>query len=345
MITAADADFHPRDPSIMNWTETMFMIFTVPEAGILGNLYVLARPNLGVATSSVMVQQGFCRQPYEIDFSDPQVHVACPESFTRYTLATGLGVEVTRPPLDYHVQYAASSGACRLDLSFTALMPAFDMHDPEQNPLFVEGDDWAEPHDASTAAGKGHFDLLGRVTGELELRGRKYQVDCVDGMDHSWGPRSEESAGTGSRAASWMHVSFGEDFGMHLATALDIRNGEVVYDGLRFGYVMEDGEVFGLVEANVHTTRVDMLGVSNHIQAKDVRGREYEFFGTAVAAAPWYSFNPCCASFQSLYRYQHDGRVGYNEGADIFGLNFLGERLSRHGGRPSATAEPVEVMS
>jgi hypothetical protein len=73
MITAADAEFHRRDPSIMNWTETMFMIFSVPEAGILGNVYVLARPNLGVATSAVMVQQGFCRQPYEIDFCDPQV--------------------------------------------------------------------------------------------------------------------------------------------------------------------------------------------------------------------------------------------------------------------------------
>jgi hypothetical protein len=339
MITAADTEFHPRDPSIMNWTETMFMIFSVPEAGILGNVYVLARPNLGVATAAVMVQQGFCRQPYEIDFCDPQVHVACPESFKSFVLPNGLSLEVTKPLLDYHVSYEASSGACRFDLDFTGLMRPFDMHDADENPLFSAGDDWAEPHKAAHASSKGHFDLLGRVTGEFELRGRRYQVDCVDGMDHSWGPRSEESAGTGSRAASWMHVSFGEDFGMHLAMALDIRNGEVVYDGLRFGYVMDQGEVFGLVEANVQTTRVDMIGVSNHIQAKDVRGREYEFFGTAVAGAPWYSFNPCCVSFQSLYRYQHDGRVGYNEGADIFGLDFLAERMSRHGRSRPTLAE------
>src|SRR3954447_9165124 len=309
----------------------MFMIFSVPEAGILGNVYVLARPNLGVATSAVMVQQGFCRQPYEIDFTDPQVHVPCPRSFQSFTLPNGLSLEVTKPLLDYHVTYEASSGACRFDLDFTGLMRPFDMHDPNENPLASAGDDWAEPHKAAQASSKGHFDLLGRVTGEFELRGRRYEVDCVDGMDHSWGPRSEESAGTGSRAAAWMHVSFGDDFGMHLAMALDIRNGQVVYDGLRFGYVMEDGDVFGLVEANVQTERTDMIGTSNHIQAKDVRGREYEFFGTALAGAPWYSFNPCCASFQSLYRYQHEGKVGYSEGADIFGLNFLGQHLSRHG--------------
>jgi hypothetical protein len=328
VITPADAEFHPRDPSIMNWTETMFMIFSVPEAGILGNVYVLARPNLGVATSAVMVQQGFCRQPYEIDFCDPQVHLACPESFRDFTLPNGLSLAVTEPMLGYHLDYEASSGACRFELDFSALMPPFDMHDPAENQLHVDGDDWAEPHKSGAVPAKGHFDVLGRVTGEFELRGRRYEVDCVDGMDHSWGPRSEESAGTGSRAAGWMHVAFGDDFGLHLALKLDIRNGEVVYDGLRFGYVMEDGEVFGLVEAEVTATRVDMLGVSNHIQARDVRGREYEFFGTAVAAAPWYTFNPCCASFQSLYRYQHEGRVGYCEAADIFGLNFLGERLA-----------------
>lgn len=344
MITAADAEFHAREPSIRDWTETTFMIFSVPEEAILGNVYVLARPNLGVATSSVMVQQGFCRQPYELDFSDPQVHVPCPDSFSRYSLPSGLSVEVTEPPLDYHIEYEASSGACRLELDFKALMPAFDMHDPEQNPLYVEGDDWADPRGPRGTGAKGHFDLLGRVTGEFELRGRRYQVDCVDGMDHSWGPRSEESAGTGSRAASWMHVAFGEDFGMHLALGLDIRGGEVVYDGLRFGYVMDGDEVFGVTEASVHTTRVDMLGISNHIQAKDVRGREYEFFGTAVAGAPWYTFNPCCMSFQSLYRYHHGSQVGYNEGADIFGLDFLAERMSRHGRQRSAPAV-AEVAS
>ena len=125
------------------------------------------------------------------------MHLPCPQSFKNFELPNGLSLEVTKPLLGYHVEYESSSGACRFDLDFEAVMPPFDMHDPDQNPLYVEGDDWAEPHKAGLSSAKGHFDVLGRVTGEFELRGRRYEVDCVDGMDHSWGPRSEESAGTG----------------------------------------------------------------------------------------------------------------------------------------------------
>src|ERR1700683_2154531 len=112
MITPADADFHPRDPSILDWTETMFTSFAVPEANILGNVYVLTRPNLGVCTSSVMVQQGLLRQPWALAFSDRQVPTPCPKSFTSFALQSGLSVEVTKPLLGYHIEYAASSGAC-----------------------------------------------------------------------------------------------------------------------------------------------------------------------------------------------------------------------------------------
>ena len=73
MITDADSEFHRRDPGDRTWTETMFLPFAVPEEGIFGNVYVLARPNVGIATSSILVGQGFCTQPYEVDFTDPQV--------------------------------------------------------------------------------------------------------------------------------------------------------------------------------------------------------------------------------------------------------------------------------
>src|ERR1700732_845873 len=109
MITADDFDFHPRDPSDRTWTETTFIPFGVPEAGVFGNAYVLARPNLGVAISSIIVSKGFCRQPYEIDFTDPQMHLPCPASFTKYSLENGLSVEVTKAPLEYRLTYENAS--------------------------------------------------------------------------------------------------------------------------------------------------------------------------------------------------------------------------------------------
>ncbi len=324
MITAADAEFHDRDRSDLSWTETTFLPFAVPAAGIFGNAYVLARPNLGVVSSSIIVTRGLCRQPYEIDFCDPQMHLPCPESFADYRLANGLAVRAVQPPGEYRLSYVNALGACRFDLHFQAIHQAFDPHDPAENPLAGTG-----PADARLGDhwSSGHFEVKGHITGELELRGQIFEVDYYDGMDHSWGPRQE----VGTRSVSWISVNFGPELAMHLAVPMNISGGAVTYDPIRFGFVTEGGETFGITAATVQAERVDLLAVSNHITATDVRGRTYEFFGTVVGGHPWYSFNPSHVCFQVLMRYRDGDREGFGEFGDIFGLDYLAERMSRSG--------------
>jgi hypothetical protein len=334
MITAQDSEFHLRDASKWRWTETTPLIFSVPEAGILGNLYVAARPGLGVALSSIAVGQGFCRQPYDMDFTDAQMHLPCPESFTNYTLANGLSVEVTKPPTEYRFTYEYRLGdSCSFDLTFRALHEPFDATDPDHNPMLSQapderlGDEWGNPS-ANGEHPSGHYEMMGHITGELTLRGKRYAVDCYDVMDHSFGPRTE----TSKRAVSFISAVFGEDYGLHLAVPTDINEGETTYDGFRLGYVLEDGELFGVVNAVVvASSGTDMLPMNSHIRATDVRGVEHELYGAAIAGHPWYSFNPSHVCFQSLMRWHHGSRVGYGEKGDIFGLEFLAERKSRHG--------------
>ena len=146
-------------------------------------------------------------------------------------------------------------------------------------------------------------------------------------MDHSWGPRKE----LGTRAVSWISVNFGEAFAMHLAVPMNIRNGEVTYDPVRFGFIVEHGQVYGVTAAEVSATRVDMLAMTNHIKATDIRGKTFEFFGSAVGGHPWHSFNPCHVCYQALFRYQWGDKVGYGEFGDIFGLDYLSEAMSRSG--------------
>ncbi len=328
MITAADSDYHPSDPSVRTWAETIVLVFSVPEAGILGNAYVLSRPNLGAAISSVVVHSGFATHAHQIDFTDPQMHLPAPKSFSNMTLDNGLRLQVDDAPRDFSVQYESNApGACALDLRFRGLHDPFDTHDPDQNPLAPAAGGPAVDTGLGDVWANGHFDMVGHVTGTLDLRGTRYQVDCVEGMDRSWGPRAE----LGTSGASWIHVSLGPGFAMHLAMSLEIRNGDVVYGGLKFGYVVEDGELHGVTEASVEAARIDMIAVSNHITATDVRGRTHEFYGTAVGGAPWHSFSPAYVSYQSLMRYQVGDRVGYAEAGDIFGLEYLAEHLSPHG--------------
>jgi hypothetical protein len=336
LISPSDSSYHPSDPSNWRWTETTPLIFHVAEAGILGNLYVAARPNIGVALSAVAVAQGFCTQAYEIDFSDAQMHLPCPEDFTKYTLENGLSVEVVRPPRDYRFTYEYKLGGCSFDLNFRALHEPFDAVDPKQNPALNDpkvhtfderlGDQWGNPNtDARYPAG--HYEMMGHVTGELELRGKRYKVDSYDVMDHSWGRRTE----TSKRAVSFLSAVFGDDYGIHLAVPMDVRAGQKVYEGFRLGYVMENGELFGITGATVESSSSDMLPMSSHVVATDIRGKKHELFGAAIAGHPWYNFNPSHVCFQSLMRWHTGNRIGYSEMGDIFGLEFLAERLSRHG--------------
>ncbi|MTD12476.1 hypothetical protein GIS00_00775 [Nakamurella sp. YIM 132087] len=329
MITRADFDFHTNDGTDRTWTETIGGVFSVPEAGILANVYVLARPNLGVVTSCVNVHQGLCTTPYEIDFHDPQVHLPCPSSFSSFTLDSGMGVEVDSSG-GYRMTYRSADGNCSFDLDYSPIMAPWDMHDPATNPLLPA--DGLKDADTGLGAGwaHGHFDLINEITGTLRLRGREYEVRCTEGMDHSWGPRPE--TGGQDVAVTWLHVTFGRRFGMHLAAALEIEDGEVRYGPVRFGYVVEDGEVTGIESAEIIGETDHLIPVRNHITARDARGREWEFGGASVGGAPWYSWNPFTCSFSSLMRYESGtGEVGHSMMTDVYGLEFLADRMSRHG--------------
>lgn len=326
MILDTDNEFHDRDPDDPTWAETTFLPISVPQAGLFANAYVLARPNIGVAHSSVIMAKGFYTQPYQIDFTDSQMHLPCPPSFGNYALDNGLTVK-SDSPRNYRMTYESKLGSAGFDLTFRALHDPFDPHDPNQNPLLEKekaaaadgrrGDEWEN----------GHFEVKGHVTGQLHLRGTTYDVDYYEGMDHSWGPRPE----LGRRSVSWISINFGEDLALHLAVPMRLVKGEVLYDPLRFGFVVDNGEVHGLVEGTVQAKRHELMPFSNHITATDVRGKTYEFFGTAIAGHPYYSFNPCHTCFQSLFRYTHGTRVGYGEMGDIFGLEYLAEHMSGDG--------------
>ena len=323
MIKYEDAEFHERDPNDLTWTETTVLIWTVPEAGIFGNAYILARPNRGVVSSSIGIVKGFTTNGYDVDLTDSQVQMKGQPSFANYELENGLKVQ-SDGPKNYRFEYKNVLGAADFELDFKAIHEPFDPHDPEQNPLkeresageydIRRGKEWEN----------GHFEVKGHITGRMNLRGEEYVVDCYEGMDHSWGPRPE----VGVRSVSWVSLNFGPELAFHLAVPMRIENGRVLYDSARFGFVADQGETYGVVKTEITAERVDMMPISNVIRITDVRGKEYEFRGTAIAGWPWYSFNPAHVCFQSMMRYEGHGLVGTGEFGDIFGHDYLADRLS-----------------
>jgi hypothetical protein len=335
MITDADLEFHNRGTTEHNFAETMFLIFSVPEAGISGNAYFLGRPNAGVCLSSVYIHQGIVPHAGAADYSDAQMHVKCPERLSNFELSTGLAVTGSNNGRDYHVRYDGAEGLCRFDLKFTGLMDPFDPLDPQQNPMLEHfGGDTEAASGAGDSWSQGHFDLVGRIQGKLELHGHQFDVDCVDGLDRSWGPRAEWN----STPVSWMHMTFGPDLAFHLIMTLDVVDGQTVYTTFRFGYALVDGEVSAVVAAEVDAESTGMLGMHRVIRITDAKGRKWEMVGGAVAAAPWHNAYAAFISYQTLYRWTMGDRVGFSNVTDVIGVTTLSKRLSRLGRTPLLAA-------
>lgn len=325
MIKDSDLEYHHQTSDDPTFAETYFLIFSVPEESISGNAYVLVRPNVGVVLSSIYINKGICHNAYEAEFADAPMHLPAPAKLSDFTLDNGFSLKASDRGRNYQFKYQSRDELCQFDLNFTGIMEPFDALDPQHNPMLEAFSDIEEATGAGDSWSQGHYDLMGRIQGELELYGKRYKVDCIDGLDRSWGPRLEWNAAP----VSWMHMSLGEDLAFHLIMSLDVSSKTPTYTTFRFGYVVENGETIGIVAATVTGENSGMLGVFRHVKIRDQKGREWEIFGSAIAAAPWHSAYGSFISFQSLYRWSLGDKVGYSNVTDVVGLTTLGKTFAK----------------
>jgi hypothetical protein len=190
MITAADIDYHAPPDDDPTWGETNFFGFYVPERSLCGSVYVVTRQQFGIASAHVVLYDRVSLSHKDCVHLDCRQHLAGPERLSDYRLANGLAVRATAPPRDFEIAYQSTDGT-ELELRFEALMDPFDINDHQPD---AAGDR------LTSTSYKGHFDMTGRLTGALRIRGEEIEVDCVDTIDHSWGPKAEnDKAPTSAR--------------------------------------------------------------------------------------------------------------------------------------------------
>jgi hypothetical protein len=285
---------------------------------LTADIYVLTRPNLGVCHSSIEIHQGMCFHPWQLHHNDSQMHLRCPEDFSDFTLANGLTFKAhSEHELKY--RYDSLDSVCSLEFTYSAICDPTDTNDVTQVPQAsgskVEGyDGW----------NNGHLEGKGRVKGWLRLHDKTYPVDCIEGVNKSWGPRND----WGNKGASWVHVELGEGLGAFFVVGLDFEERQVKYGPFKYGYVLVDGERRPLVSAELTAQRSDMLVTSAHARFEDDCGDVYEARGTTVAAGPWYNFNPSSAGYQCLMRWESGDRVGYSHIADFVGQYYLSLKMA-----------------
>lgn len=318
MIIADDYRFHERDPKDESWTETIFQIFSVPEAAISGNLYVLSRPNLGVTHCSVEIHQGLCFHPWQLHHNDAQMHLRCPEDYSDFTLANGLTFKAHNER-EHEWRYKSRDGVCELALDYSAICDPTDARDPAQVPQ--AGQSKVQGY---SGWNNGHLEGKGRVKGWVRLRDKTYQVDCIEGVNKSWGPRND----WGNKGATWVHIDLGERMRAFMVLDIDFKDRTMVYGGLRYGYVLVDGERRPLLSGELVAKRSDMLVTSADARFTDDRGEVYAARGMTIAAGPWYNFNPSSCGYQVLLRWEGKQGAGHGHIADFVGMYALSQAMA-----------------
>ena len=312
MIEKQHAEFQFSEESPWDWCETNFFPFSVPEAKLSGSIYLLPRPKLGVTMVDILVQDRISPAWEAQAYVDNQQHLPCPASLLRYSLPNGLSVEA-RDPLEHYVIRYEGIDDTRFEMDFRALMPPFDMNDPAMDPMAAGriGASWGG------AAFSGHYEITGQISGVLRLRGREFAIDCIDTLDRSWGPRKERANGN----ATWIHGSFGRDLTVHAFLGLDPAT-ESGFGPLISGYVLDRGELSGLVKASGLVERSGLLPMSNLLQVTDARGREFDLTAAAINGCVWAPF-PSMVYAQSFMRWNCNGQVGYGVQQDVISRSYL----------------------
>ncbi|MDF2464873.1 MAG: hypothetical protein K0Q43_3108 [Ramlibacter sp.] len=187
-------------------------------------------------------------------------------------------------------------------------MPAFDINDPEMDPMCAQGKlTWG------STAYKGHFDQTGVFTGSVSIRER---ANCVSTMDHSWGPRAER----GTPSISWLHAHFSKDLSIHCIFGFDPARDNDRDLWLAHDYVLENGKVFGLKAGTGQTVRIqERYPDTIVLQLIDSADRSWVLNGQALTTLPRQAWSNMVV-FNSLCQWDCNGVKGYGEVQDCFEL-------------------------
>jgi hypothetical protein len=310
---AEDDSLHPqtnnREPGD-SLTETQFLGFNIPEENIHGLGYLWHHPNLGVLTGGAWAFQGIKKHILTSELFDFRAYMSdrvLTEDLRKYRLANGYGVQVHEPLKALHMTYADPSRKNEIDIQFSAITPPV---------MFGSGM---------------HFEQGMKTTGQLTLRGKRYEVNGFTIRDRSWGQLRPEDA-MPLPPMTWMTGVFNENF-MFNCSAFDHPRADPEWNGvfdlpeqavLKGGWIYRDGrvtEIKTIMKRTVHdpeTLYPDLI----EMEITDTAGQHFNIKGKITAGCAWaawpnFTFPVCQA------RWECDGLVGYGDAQEAQWPDFV----------------------
>jgi hypothetical protein len=304
MITAGDVEFHTPDPVPDDWAETYFFDLFVPEAGLHGWVYLVARPAAGAVVCDVEFVDRISPRPFDARYIDLQHHIPIPDRWSAFRLPNGLSFAAASPTR-YRIDYVGVDDT-EIHVDVTGLMQPYDIHDPAIDPMAKERPADQVAHTGFGSAYANHFDLTVRSVGTVRVRGEEHPVDCVGTMDHSWGPRPER----GMSQMSYVNAHFEDGSVVQTIWAFERDRPAGEQHVFTHGYAIEGGTVHGGIAGRLTVERDDLLATSLDLRMTDVRGIEHRIAGTPVNNHVWTPYGCCPTGMAMLDWRTEDGRRG-----------------------------------
>ncbi|MGD9703730.1 MAG: hypothetical protein AB7Q42_13195 [Acidimicrobiia bacterium] len=262
LLGPIDDDFHAPDDHYW-FHETAWWSFYVPERKLAAWIYNWVRPNVGTSGGGCWLWDDSTRLHWELPYYACYNNLAIPaeRDLREFTYPSGVSTTTIEPLTKYQLGFR-DRDIIAFDLEFDATMPPW-VGEPVGDPPVAR-----------------HLDQLGRVTGEVVLRGERIQVDSIAMRDRSWSPRSErwKDGHVGYCSAATEDVAF-------LATsAAGVR--EETDERVRSGFFVRDGQRARIVDGTRDVVRDPEHGHlrSIRIEAEDTAGRRFVATGTGLNA-------------------------------------------------------------
>lgn len=324
MIKPEQIDYQNPPDADHDWVETYLIPIVIPKEHIYALVYVCARPVMGVMSNQIMVCGALSDNRSDLLHYNDNQHLPTPKKFSQLTSPIGLSITATRAPRDFRIDYKGFDGT-EIHVDWEGLMDPFDIHDPNHSPQAGRVEDMHADIDARKKHKAGHFDLTGRARGTLTVRGRTFEVDGIERMDHSWGPRDPMVI----KNMYIVSATFGEDLAFHMICPWNPDLKGSAQFQLTHGYVLDKGEVFGLTsELEMTSTHHGLMCTGLQMKVKDIRGKTYNLRATADIGAPWMPY-PSAITFNSMMRWSYGDRDGYGVVLPNYNLPYLNQKRGR----------------
>lgn len=285
-----DERLHPGDGSQF-WTETSWWGFANADQPLGGWVYVICRPELGVAAAGIWVHDGEYLAPWLQPYHRHYFHLPLPPDgdLDRLDLLGGLSIHCLDPFRRHSIHYE-DDPEIRLELEFSSAGPARSLAPP--------------------GSPRGHLDQPLWASGVIDLGGRHIAIDGPAARDRSWGDRPDVGQTAHRRKDSYAWGG-GTDGSFQVATVLDAQGTK---SEICFGAILLGDKTCEIVSSHRRVTERSQDGSPRRIvlTLTDSTGREHRINGTVHSAVALTTL-PGLLTFGTLVRWNLDSHVWWGE--------------------------------